>query len=257
MGITLGRVTDVPRDTDVLEAPTVLGVRTAGTPAYQVLADGLRAQITSGKLRPGDRLPTEPQLCAQSGLSRSTVREALRLLTSQNLIVTTRGVTGGSFVAEPSPKKLAETLENGLGMLVANGNLQGKHLFEVRAMLEVPAAELAAARRTEAHLAELAEALFDPADELDKVLPAIRKFHTTIAAATGNPLLLLINEPLYPANVRQLTLQAPVGYLARLDAEHREILAALRASDGPRAAAATRAHLDHLRDTFGDSPVQL
>src|SRR5205814_4948840 len=75
-GITLSRVTDVPRDTDVLEAPATLGGRIAGTPAYQVLADGLRAQITSGKLRPGDRLPTEPQLCAQSGLSRSTVREA-------------------------------------------------------------------------------------------------------------------------------------------------------------------------------------
>jgi GntR family transcriptional regulator, transcriptional repressor for pyruvate dehydrogenase complex len=234
-----------------------MGGRTAGAPAYQVLADGLRMQITSGKLRPGDRLPTEPQLCAQSGLSRSTVREALRLLTSQNLIVTTRGVTGGSFVAEPSPKKLSETLESGLGMLVANGNLRGNHLFEVRAMLEVPAAELAAGRRSEAHLAELAEAMFDPADELDKVLPAIRKFHTTIAAAAGNPLLLLISEPLFPANLRQLTLQAPEGYLARVDAEHREILDALREGNGPRAAAATRAHLDYLRDTFGESPMQL
>lgn len=248
---------DVPRVTDVLEAPVALGARTAGTPAYQVLADGLRAQITSGKLRPGDRLPTEPQLCAQSGLSRSTVREALRLLTSQNLIVTTRGVTGGSFVAEPSPKKLAETLENGLGMLVANGNVQGVHLFDVRAMLEVPAAELAAGLRTEAHLADLAAAMFDPTDELDKVLPAIREFHTTIAAATGNPLLLLISESLFPSNDRQLILDAPAGYLPRVDAEHREILAALRDGDGPRAAAATRAHLDYLRDTFSDTPMQL
>jgi GntR family transcriptional regulator, transcriptional repressor for pyruvate dehydrogenase complex len=181
----------------------------------------------------------------------------LRLLTSQNLIVTTRGVTGGSFVAEPSPKKLAETLENGLGMLVANGNLQGSHLFEVRAMLEVPAAELAAAGRTDAHLADLAEAMFDPADELDKVLPAIRAFHTTIAAATGNPLLLLISESLFPSNDRQLTLDAPVGYLPRLDAEHREIFAAIRDGDGPRAAAATRDHLEYLRDLFGSSPMQL
>jgi DNA-binding FadR family transcriptional regulator len=257
MGITLGRVNDVPRDTDVLEAPVALGARTTGTPAYQVLADGLRAQITSGKLRPGDRLPTEPQLCAQSGLSRSTVREALRLLTSQNLIVTTRGVTGGSFVAEPSAKKLSETLESGLGMLVANGNLQGHHLFEVRAMLEVPAAELAASRRSEAHLAELADAMFDPADGLGKALPAIRKFHTTIAAATGNPLLLLISEPLYPTTVKQPSLLPSDAYLARIDAEHREILEALRAGDASRAAAASRAHLDYLRDTFGESAVQL
>jgi len=250
-------VNDVPRDTDVLEAPTALGARTTGAPAYQVLADGLRAQITSGKLRPGDRLPTEPQLCAQSGLSRSTVREALRLLTSQNLIVTTRGVTGGSFVAEPSPKKLAETLENGLGMLVANGNLQGVHLFEVREMLDIPAVELAAARRTEAHLAELAAAMFDPADELDKVLPAIRAFHTTIAAATGNPLLLLICEPLFPSNDRQLARDAPADYLPRVDAQHREIFAAIRDGDGSRAAAAARSHVEYLRDLFGGSPVQL
>jgi GntR family transcriptional repressor for pyruvate dehydrogenase complex len=250
-------VNDVPRDTDVLDAPTTLASRSTGIPAYQVLADGLRAQITSGKLRPGDRLPTEPQLCAQSGLSRSTVREALRLLTSQNLIVTTRGVTGGSFVAEPSPKKLAKNLENGLGMLVANGSLRGVHLFEVREMLEVPAAALVAERRSDAHLTELADAMFDPADELDKVLPAIRAFHTTIAAATGNPLLLLVSESLFPSNDRQLTLDAPAGYLSRVDAEHREIFAALRDGDGPRAAAATRAHLDYLRGLFGDSPVQL
>ena len=71
-------------------------------PAYQLLADSLRTQITSGRLRPGERLPTEPQLCVRSGVSRSTVREALRLLTSQHLIVTTRGVTGGSYVARPT-----------------------------------------------------------------------------------------------------------------------------------------------------------
>jgi GntR family transcriptional regulator, transcriptional repressor for pyruvate dehydrogenase complex len=235
-----------------------MGIRTTGQPAYQSLADGLRAQITSGRLRPGDRLPTEPQLCAQSGLSRSTVREALRLLTSQHLIVTTRGVTGGSFVAEPSPLKLAETLESGLGMLIANGNLQGAHLIEVRAMLEVPAAELAATLRTDAHLAELAAAQFDPADEVDHILQVIREFHTTMAAAAGNPLLLLICQALYAsANERELTLEAPEGYLPRVDAEHREILAAVQAGDAPRAAAATRAHLEHLRATFEHSQLQL
>ncbi len=235
-----------------------MGIRTAGQPAYQSLADGLRTQITSGKLRPGDRLPTEPQLCAQSGLSRSTVREALRLLTSQHLIVTTRGVTGGSFVAEPSASKLAETLESGLGMLVANGNLKGAHLVEVRAMLEVPAAELAATRRTDAHLAELTAALFDPADDVDAILQAIRAFHTTMAAAAGNPLLLLICKPLYaPVNERELTLEAPEGHLQRVDAEHREILAAVQARDAPRAAAVTRAHLDHLRATFEHSQLRL
>src|SRR5436309_7846070 len=87
--------------------------------AYQQLADDLREQITSGQLRPGQRLPTEPELCLRTGVSRSTVREALRLLTSQHLIVTTRGVSGGSYVAKPDAATLADSLSRGMSLLVA------------------------------------------------------------------------------------------------------------------------------------------
>jgi GntR family transcriptional repressor for pyruvate dehydrogenase complex len=248
----------VSDEVEVLEATPPRPLRGVGLPAYQSLADGLREEITSGRLRPGDRLPTEPQLSAQSGLSRSTVREALRLLTSQHLIVTTRGVNGGSFVAEPSADKLSETLESGLGMLIANGNLEGRHLLEVREMLELRGAELAAVNRTDAHLDELAGAMFDPDDELDRILLAIRMFHVTMCAASGNPLLQLISLPLYAlVNERDLTLQAPAGYLMRVDAEHRAIAAAVAAGDAPGAAEATRRHLDHLRETFQHAPVRL
>src|SRR5436305_6163438 len=106
-------------------------------PAYRLLADGLREQTTSGQLRPGERLPTEPQLCARSGVSRSTVREALRLLASQHLIVTTRGVTGGSFVAEPSTTRLGDLLFTGLTMLMAAGTVNTGQWFEVRESVEV------------------------------------------------------------------------------------------------------------------------
>src|SRR5918998_6142087 len=86
-------------------------------PAYQVLADELREDITSGRLRPGERLPPEPELCVRTGVSRSTVREALRLLSSQHLIVTTRGVTGGSFVAPPEAQQPSDALSTGLTLL--------------------------------------------------------------------------------------------------------------------------------------------
>ena len=233
--------------------------RASAPPAYQVLADGLRAEITSGKLRPGDRLPTEPQLCAQSGLSRSTVREALRLLTSQHLIVTTRGVTGGSFVAEPSANHVAETLGDGLSMLLANGTVRGAHLFEVRVMLEVPAARLAAVRRTDAHLADLAAALVEPdGADLDRFLAANRAFHTTMSAATGNPLYQVVTQPLYAvANERDLAADAPVAFWAQLDADHRAILAAVADGDGDRAAEVTRVHLERLRERFEPSTLEL
>jgi DNA-binding FadR family transcriptional regulator len=143
-------------------------------------------------------------------------------------------------------------------MLLANGNLDARHLFEVRAMLEVPGAELAAANRTDAHLAELSEALFDPDGGIDQVLTAIRMFHVTMGAASGNPLLQLIALPLYAlANERDLTLEAPEGYLRQIDEDHRQIMAAVTAGDGPAAAAATRRHLAHLGDTFQHSKVRL
>jgi GntR family transcriptional repressor for pyruvate dehydrogenase complex len=238
-------------------APTspvaVRSSRTAGPPAYQVLADDLREQITSGRLRPGDRLPTEPQLCAQSGLSRSTVREALRLLSSQHLIVTTRGVTGGSFVAEPSARKIAESLEGGLGMLAASGMFAGAHLLEVRNMLEVPAAGLAALRRTQTHLDELVSALFDPAGDIDAVIDGNYRFHTALAKAAGNPLLVLVSHPLYSvAHEQRLAERSPVEFWSQVDADHRQILDAVAEGDADQASAAARLHLEHLERDLGE-----
>src|ERR1700716_910080 len=72
-------------------------------PAYRQVADELRRQIIAGLLPAGHRLPNEPELSRAFGVSRSTVREALRVLASQHLIETLRGGRGGSFVAAPDP----------------------------------------------------------------------------------------------------------------------------------------------------------
>src|SRR6185369_17090975 len=129
-------------------------------PAYQALADALRSQITSGRLRPGDRLPTEPQLCRNAGVSRSTVREALRLLASEHLVITVRGVAGGSFVSHPSPAQLGESLCTGIRLWQANSLVNAESLLEVREMVEVPATALAAQRRTDRQLEAIAATLF-------------------------------------------------------------------------------------------------
>ncbi|MEV4189191.1 GntR family transcriptional regulator, partial [Streptosporangium canum] len=116
--------------------------------AYQALAADLRDRIVSGEFQPGDRLPIEPDLCVRYGVSRSTVREALRLLASQNLIRTVRGTTGGSFVAHPDPDHISAYLETSFDLMrVGIGQL-----MEIRELLEVPAAGLAALRRTGADL---------------------------------------------------------------------------------------------------------
>lgn len=215
-----------------------------------MLAEGLRAEITSGRLRPGDRLPTEPQLCAQSGLSRSTVREALRLLSSQHLIVTTRGVSGGSFVAELTADTMGRSLSANVELLFANGVVASAHLFELRALLEGPAAELAALRRTPELLARLETTLTDDATAatIEDRLAAHALFHQTIAAATGNPLYELVTHPLYAiANERQLTEHISDEYWTAMHADHVVIVEAVRIGDSVAAGAASRAHVENLR----------
>ena len=217
-------------------------------PAYQQLADELRADITSGRLQPGERLPPEPELCVRTGVSRSTVREALRLLSSQHLIVTTRGVTGGSFVAHPDAKQLSEALSTGLTLLTNSAGVGLADLLELRRALEVPAAGLAAARRTDAHLAEVAAALFDPAlDDVDVMLQAHTLFHSAIAKATGNPLFELVTRPLYHVSYgAELVENLPDGYWERIDADHRDLLDCLRRSDPEAATTTARRHLDYI-----------
>lgn len=217
-------------------------------PAYQVLADELRAEITSGRLQPGERLPPEPELCVKTGVSRSTVREALRLLASQHLIVTTRGVTGGSFVAHPDAEQLADGLSTGFTLLTNSDGVGLADLLELRRALEVPAAGLAALRRDEDHLVEIRGALFDPAlDDLDTMLAAHAAFHMAVAKATGNPLFELVARPLYCASYgEQVTASLPDDYWHHIDADHRQLLDRLLGRDAEAARRAATDHLDYI-----------
>jgi DNA-binding FadR family transcriptional regulator len=222
-----------------------------------VLADDLRTQITSGQLRPGERLPTEPQLCARSGLSRSTVREALRLLASQHLIVTTRGVTGGSFVARPSTAELADSLTLGMDMLLFSGSVVTADVLEARELIEVPAAAMAAERRTDDHLDAMRAALLDAqTGDLDARLAAHVRFHTVLAAATGNPLLELIAAPLYGlAHERVAAEHAPPEAIDMIRREHLAILRAIQQRDAAAAVQACRTHLTSLRPMYISPPT--
>lgn len=221
---------------------------TVRPPAYQLLADELREEITSGRLQPGERLPPEPELCVRSGVSRSTVREALRLLASQHLIVTTRGVTGGSFVAHPDAEQLSEALSTGLTLLSNSAEVGMADLLELRRALEVPAAGLAAQRRTDTNLIEMRGAMFDPdLDELGTMLAAHAAFHSAIASATGNPLFELVTRPLYHVTYgEEIVENLPGGYWTRIDADHRELLGCVKSGDADAAMAVGRRHLDYI-----------
>jgi len=141
-------------------------VRRGGARAYEHLAAHLRTEIVTGRIRPGQRLRSEAALCDQFGVSRATVREALRVLSSQNLIRTSKGAGGGSFATVPSVDHVSESLGESLNLLASSDFVTLEELIEAREMLEVPAARLAARRGDPDRIAMLRAAI--PNDPLER-----------------------------------------------------------------------------------------
>jgi GntR family transcriptional regulator, transcriptional repressor for pyruvate dehydrogenase complex len=221
-------------------------------PAYRQVADELRGQIMRGALPPGARLPAEAELTRMFGVSRSTVREALRALTSQHLIETRRGVQGGSFVSAPDPAKLVEDVGGALGVLVSTPQLQLGDLLEARLLLE-PAAARLAAQRADADTVETLRAAAsqarDPRDPSGFV-PHM-DFHTTVLMATGNLMFTMMGQPV--SEVLRTTLDrgavAPAEW-AQVDACHHAIAEHIAAGEPDEAEAAMRSHLEDLRTLY-------
>jgi DNA-binding FadR family transcriptional regulator len=213
-------------------------------PAYLQLAEHLRERIVDGDFEPGDRLPGESDLGAEFDVSRSTVREAIRLLEAQKLVVTTRGTTGGSFVAEQSPDRIHDELGTSIDLLLTNDSLTVEQIIEARRLLEVPAVALAASRRTEDDLDALRGAL-------DEGRSANQRFHELVLAASGNPLVAVMTAPLF--HVIQARVRRDRGgadFWTRVEAEHRELLDHIEAGDGEAAAEAMERHLDALSAAY-------
>lgn len=116
-----------------------------------VLAERLRGQILLGRYAPGDPLPTERDLAVETGLSRGSIREALRILEAQGLVRTRTGRHGGSIVCRPTDDQLGSHID----LYAKARGVSVQALAEARLAIEPMVAYLAAQRRTDADLAEL------------------------------------------------------------------------------------------------------
>ncbi|QOC93379.1 FadR family transcriptional regulator [Micromonospora craniellae] len=234
------------------KGPEVLGV-TRVRPAYQQVADQLRERILDGSLTAGDRLPTEIELSEIFGVSRSTIREALRVLASKDLIRTTRGTTGGTFVARVQFDQVSEYLEMSLGLMSGARDITLDNLLEARESLEVPAAGLAALRHADEHLTLMRQAV-----EREKLTRARGRkfrehvtFHGVLVEATGNQLLGVMVEPVFRVlQARTADRDMPAEYWSQIDAEHTEICGYVQARDEAGAREAMRAHLGTVRRAY-------
>jgi GntR family transcriptional repressor for pyruvate dehydrogenase complex len=217
--------------------------------SYELVVDQIRRAIQVGRFLPGDKLPTERELARQLAVSRTTVREAVRVLQGEGLVETRRGRTGGAVVlgSSSSPAERRRLLRGRLA------ELEG--VFEYRLVVEPAAARLAAERRSKRTLDRLRRdldtmnALAEGADQ--DASPPSRffsidiDFHHKIAEATSNPLLIRAVEDARAALFLPVggifpTLHHAANYL------HAEILKAIEAKDADKA---EQAMIDHISST--------
>jgi len=215
--------------------------------AAEAVFKAIRAAIESGELAIGSKLSSETALAAQYGVSRSVVREALRSCTALGLTDTQTGK--GTFVIASGPS-------NDLVL----GQFSARSLMEARPHIEVPAAELAALRRTEAELEQLRGIVETMAAEDDPEIwvSLDASFHAAIAAASGNGVFARVVNDIREAMAKQSeTINLITGRQRPSDAEHRLILDAIASGNTKEAGRAMAAHLakvdDALTTIMGDT----
>lgn len=230
---------------------------------YARIADDVAGLLRDGELRPGDLMPTERELVERYGVGRSSAREALRVLESRGLITTDE--RGTAVMADPVTV-LAGSIEMVLDL--HHGTL--RDLYEVRRMLEVENAALAARRRTDEQLDHLRQTLDDfraaaerataedAAADADMVAADV-EFHIGVAIASGNPLALTIMEGIRPLLNRAQTTVVDVRGLAHTALEqHQIIFDAIRVGSPGAARSAMQDHLEvveHAATALLDAPA--
>lgn len=156
------------------------------------IANAIQSAIIEGRLVVEERLPSEAELAERFGVSRSTVREALKRLAAQNLIRSERGSTGGAFVNRLTWDEARDSLVNTCRLLIGMNDIPFEDAIEARFTLESACIRLAAERRSDNDLTTLRREIECQRDKMlsdEQFCASDVAFHAAIAQATGNPLL--------------------------------------------------------------------
>ena len=221
--------------------------------ASEEVADAIRAYMFGRGLEPGDRLGREEDLAQRFGVSRPTLREALRLLSSAHLIRATKGPGGGIFVAATAEQGIGLSVSESVASMLSADTIDIDELIETRMLLEIPLAGLAAQRATEEDVAGCTQSSTRPArragrlvprarhapardDRRDRRQPARARVHRVDRQVLQPPLQLLVE----PAVVDAVVVE-----------QHRDIVRAIERGDPKAAERAMREHLVYLHDLVG------
>ncbi len=233
---------------------SAFGAVARAEPLHLKVASLIQREIDRGRLKPGDQLPTEHELAAQFSVSRNVVREAIACLRSDGVLDSRQGV--GAFVLPP---------EGRLSIRIDSASLREspkiRGLFELRATLEIESAGLAASRRTEEQLNDIARALdkMTGADKWSDIgIDADLEFHRRVAMATGNDYMVTFLS-FISQTMRETILEARISneleeVVEATIAEHAPIYEAIAKSD---VAASRRAMQRHIRGAARRLGVEL
>lgn len=215
------------------------------------IVDTLAADVRDGRLQTGDKLPTESELMARFEVSRTVVREAISRLQASGLVETRHGI--GTFVMAPPEQSNFRVAPEDFATVS-----DVISLLELRISLESEAASLAAQRRDESHLQNMAAALaaFEASiAESSDAVPSDFQFHVEVARATGNrhfaDLMTYLGTMIIPRTRLNTASSEPEGllaYLRRVHSEHQNIYNAIRLRDAEAARKAMRTHLSNSRE---------
>lgn len=218
------------------------------------IAEQLREAIVSGQFKIGERLPTEDELAQRYGVSRPSVREALKRLAAQNLVRAKRGPSGGNFVVKPSYEDLAESLSGAATLLVGMGALGIEEIIEARRALQGSCLELASQNAIAEHIYNIETALHrqqDPEISDEAFCQADVAFHRALVDAADNGMLRFVMytviEALIPVTNMVVTVVRERSDIISL---HRKMLQRLEQRDAAGLKNVMDELLDYLLEKF-------
>ena len=210
--------------------------------AVEVAFEGLRAMISTGRLGAGQRFPIEAELCAELGVSRGSLREAVRMLAALGVVESRQG--SGTYVSQLRAADIVGSLTLTVGLLPLDGLLE---VYELRRVLEGHAAAQAAARRPDSLVQQMDDLLvrIEATDDPELTAELDHRFHSLFADAAGNPTLAALLDVFRSRSRSYQIFTSDSGAKIKQvsDEGHRAIADAITARDTGAAETAAAAHV--------------
>lgn len=221
---------------------------------FEEICEQIRNRLSSGALKPGDKLPAERDLAVEFKVSRPAVREALRTLEISGVVSLQKGVKGGAFIRDGNPAMLTQSLQD----LMLLGRVSLRSLAEARVLINGVVTKLACERATEDDFQAIEDNInfIESSDNILHRADAGVMFFRLIARATRNEVLMMLVDSL--SDIIRVVIDR-TGRIARpeLVAVRRRILKAIRARDANAATQAMNEYLGVVHRGMDAEPIEL